>query len=196
MGASVGMAHGISKASDNSKKAVAVIGNSTFVPSGITGIIDAGYNKSDIFVLILDNSTTGMTGHQDHPATGYTIRGEETFKLDLLSLCKTIGCSVVEEINPYSINENIVSIKYSDVDKIISELGVKFYKIDIPSLITQIGNPRVQNTIMLGAFSKFIGIEESFFKKAIENNVKPEFATINLKAFEIGRNIDLGEVRI
>ncbi len=110
MGASVGMAHGISKASNKKAKAVAVIGDSTFVHSGITGLIDAVYNKSDILLLILDNSTTGMTGHQDHPATGYTIRGEETFKLDLVSLCKTIGCSVVEEINPYNINENIKKI--------------------------------------------------------------------------------------
>ncbi|WAM34979.1 indolepyruvate ferredoxin oxidoreductase subunit alpha [Caldicellulosiruptor morganii] len=120
MGASVGMAHGISKASNNGKKAVAVIGDSTFVHSGITGIIDAVYNKSDIIVLILGNSTTGMTGHQDHPATGYTIRGEETYKLDLLNLCKTIGCSVVEEINPYNINENL-----NKINELLKVPGVK-----------------------------------------------------------------------
>lgn len=127
MGASVGMAHGISKASNNSTKAVAVIGDSTFVHSGITGIIDAVYNKSDILVLILDNSTTGMTGHQDHPATGYTIRGEETFKLDLLSLCKTLGCSIVEEINPYNINENLKKI-----NTLIDMPGVKVLIVKAP----------------------------------------------------------------
>jgi len=127
MGASVGMAHGISKASDKKAKAVAVIGDSTFVHSGITGLIDAVYNKSDILLLILDNSTTGMTGHQDHPATGYTIRGEETFKLDLVSLCKTVGCSVVEEINPYNINENIKKIS-----TLIDMPGVKVLIVKAP----------------------------------------------------------------
>lgn len=127
MGASVGMAHGISKASDKKAKAVAVIGDSTFVHSGITGLVDAVYNKSDILLLILDNSTTGMTGHQDHPATGYTIRGEETFKLDLVSLCKTVGCSVVEEINPYNINENIKKIS-----TLIDMPGVKVLIVKAP----------------------------------------------------------------
>ncbi|AZT90204.1 indolepyruvate ferredoxin oxidoreductase subunit alpha [Caldicellulosiruptor changbaiensis] len=127
MGASVGMAHGISKASDKKAKVVAVIGDSTFVHSGITGLIDAVYNKSDMLLLILDNSTTGMTGHQDHPATGYTIRGEETFKLDLVSLCKTIGCSVVEEINPYNINENIKKIS-----TLIDKPGVKVLIVKAP----------------------------------------------------------------
>lgn len=127
MGASVGMAHGISKASDGSAKAVAVIGDSTFVHSGITGLIDAVYNKSDVLVLILDNSTTGMTGHQDHPATGYTIKGEETFKLDFLTLCKSLGCSVVEEIDPYNINENIKKI-----NELIDMPGVKVAIVKAP----------------------------------------------------------------
>ncbi|ADQ04843.1 indolepyruvate ferredoxin oxidoreductase, alpha subunit [Caldicellulosiruptor owensensis OL] len=120
MGASVGMAHGISNASDKKQKVVAVIGDSTFIHSGITGVIDAVYNGSDILVLILDNSTTGMTGHQDHPSTGYTIKGEQAYKLDLATLCKILGCSVVEEINPYNINENLEKIK-----KLIDVPGVK-----------------------------------------------------------------------
>jgi len=68
-----------------------------------------------------------MTGHQDHPATGYTIRGEETFKLDLLSLCKTLGCSIVEEINPYNINENLKKI-----NALIDMPGVKFLIVKAP----------------------------------------------------------------
>ena len=111
MGASIGMAHGISNASDKKQKVVAVIGDSTFIHSGITGIIDAVYNGSDILVLILDNSTTGMTGHQDHPATGYTIKGEQTYKIDLTALCKVLGCSVGEEIDPYKIDQNLDKIK-------------------------------------------------------------------------------------
>jgi len=111
MGASIGMAHGISNASDKKQKVIAVIGDSTFVHSGITGIIDAVYNGSDILVMILDNSTTGMTGHQDHPATGYTIKGEQTYKLDLMSLCRALGCVAVEEVNPYKIKENVEKIK-------------------------------------------------------------------------------------
>jgi len=111
MGASIGMAHGISNASDKKQKVVAMIGDSTFIHSGITGIIDAVYNGSDILVLILDNSTTGMTGHQDHPATGYTIKGEQTYKIDLAALCKVLGCSVVEEIDPYKIDQNLDKIK-------------------------------------------------------------------------------------
>jgi indolepyruvate ferredoxin oxidoreductase alpha subunit len=110
MGASIGMAHGISKVSDPSIKTIAVIGDSTFIHSGITGLIDAVYNKSNILILILDNITTGMTGHQDHPATGYNIKGEETRQLDMAKLCRSIGCDVVEEIDPYRINENIKRI--------------------------------------------------------------------------------------
>lgn len=111
MGASVGMAHGISKASDGVQKVIAVIGDSTFIHSGITGLVDAVYNKSDILVLILDNSTTAMTGHQDHPATGYTIKGEKTNQIDLVELCKAIGADIVEVINPYDIKGNLNKVK-------------------------------------------------------------------------------------
>ena len=103
MGASIGMAHGINKArgSDFAKKTVAVIGDSTFIHSGITGLINMIYNKGNSTVLILDNSITGMTGHQDNPATGYTIRREETIQLNLEKLCEALGIPDVRVVDPF-----------------------------------------------------------------------------------------------
>lgn len=103
MGASVGMAHGFEKAlgKEGAKNVVAVIGDSTFVHSGITGLINAVYNNSNLKLLILDNSTTGMTGHQDHPATGKTLSGESTKQLDLIALVKATGVDSVNLIDAY-----------------------------------------------------------------------------------------------
>jgi indolepyruvate ferredoxin oxidoreductase alpha subunit len=97
MGASVSMAHGMEKAlgRENSKNVLAVIGDSTFVHSGITGLIDIVYNQSASTVLILDNITTGMTGHQDHPSTGKTIKGEPAPLLNLEKLCEAVGVNRV-----------------------------------------------------------------------------------------------------
>lgn len=105
MGASVGMAHGFEKAlgREQSKKTVAVIGDSTFVHSGITGLVNAVYNKSNITIIILDNSTTGMTGHQENPATGKTIRRETTHKLDLYDLCLACGADSVRVTDAYDL---------------------------------------------------------------------------------------------
>ncbi|WP_026485815.1 indolepyruvate ferredoxin oxidoreductase subunit alpha [Caldanaerobius polysaccharolyticus] len=107
MGASIGMAHGMEKAlgRDFSRKVVAVIGDSTFIHSGITGLIDIVYNKGASTVIILDNSTTGMTGHQDHPATGFTIRKDPAYKLDLEALIKAIGVNDVAVVDPYRVHE-------------------------------------------------------------------------------------------
>ena len=93
MGASVSGAHGmaVARGREFAKKTVAVIGDSTFVHSGITGLIDIVYNQGTSTVIILDNSITGMTGHQHHPATGYTIKGEPTRRLDLELLVKAVG---------------------------------------------------------------------------------------------------------
>lgn len=103
MGASVGIAHGFEKARgrEQSKKTVAVIGDSTFIHSGITGLIGAVYNKSNITLIILDNSTTGMTGHQQHPATGFTLKQEPAKILDIVALCKTVGCDSVRVVDSY-----------------------------------------------------------------------------------------------
>ena len=107
MGASVSAAHGMAKArgAQFNKKLVSVIGDSTFMHSGITGLVDIVYNKGANTVIILDNSITGMTGHQDNPTTGYTIRGEETRQVNLVSLCRSIGVEHVVVADPFDTKE-------------------------------------------------------------------------------------------
>ena len=103
MGASIGMSHGMAKArgKEFSKHVVGIIGDSTFIHSGITGLIDIVYNKGISTIIIADNSITGMTGHQHHPATGFTLKGETTYALDIPQLCKAIGISNVVIVNAY-----------------------------------------------------------------------------------------------
>ena len=105
MGASVSAAHGMSRAGgeETNKKLVSVIGDSTFIHSGITGLIDIVYNKGNNTVIILDNSITGMTGHQDNPTTGKTIRGEATKQVDLLALCRAVGVERVRVEDPFDL---------------------------------------------------------------------------------------------
>lgn len=107
MGASIGMAHGMEKAqgADFGKKTVAVLGDSTFIHSGITGLIDIVYNKGNTTVLILDNSITGMTGHQHNPTTGFTIKGEPARQVDLFQLAKAVGVDRVKIADPFDIKE-------------------------------------------------------------------------------------------
>ena len=105
MGASVSAAHGMAKVRgpEFSKKLVSVIGDSTFIHSGITGLINTVYNKGAGTVIILDNSITGMTGHQDNPTTGKTIRGEATKQVDLELLCKAVGIDSVRIADPFDV---------------------------------------------------------------------------------------------
>ena len=107
MGASVSAAHGMAKArgTEFNKKLVSVIGDSTFMHSGITGLVDIVYNKGNNTVIILDNSITGMTGHQENPTTGRTIRGEATKQVDLIALCKAVGIDHVTVCDPFDIKE-------------------------------------------------------------------------------------------
>lgn len=107
MGASVSAAMGMAKARgpEFNKKLVSVIGDSTFMHSGITGLVDIVYNKGANTVIILDNSITGMTGHQDNPTTGYTIRKEETKQVNLITLCKSIGVEHVVVSDPFDVKE-------------------------------------------------------------------------------------------
>lgn len=114
MGASVGMAHGFEKARgrEQSEHTVAVIGDSTFIHSGITGLINAVYNMSNITLIILDNSTTGMTGHQQHPATGLTLKQQPAPVLDIVALCRTVGCASVRVVDSYDLAE---------VEKVVKE---------------------------------------------------------------------------
>ena len=107
MGASVSALHGYNKArgKEAEQKSVAVIGDSTFSHSGITGLIDIAYNKSNSVVIILDNSITGMTGHQQNPTTGYNIKGDPTTAVDLEALCKAVGINRVRVCDPYDLKE-------------------------------------------------------------------------------------------
>ncbi|MCR4434434.1 MAG: indolepyruvate ferredoxin oxidoreductase subunit alpha [Clostridiales bacterium] len=107
MGASIGMTHGMEKArgASFSRKTVAVLGDSTFIHSGITGLIDIVYNKGNSTVIILDNSITGMTGHQHNPATGYTIKGEPTKQVDLVKLANAVGVERVRVVDPFNLKE-------------------------------------------------------------------------------------------
>ncbi|BDV43246.1 indolepyruvate oxidoreductase subunit IorA [Geotalea uraniireducens] len=105
MGASIGNATGITKvvSPEERQKVVAVIGDSTFLHSGITGLLDMVYNKAPATVVILDNRITAMTGRQENPASGYTLMGEETFQVDLAQLCNTLGVQHVRTVDPYDL---------------------------------------------------------------------------------------------
>ena len=107
MGASVSALHGYNKARgpEAEKKSVAVIGDSTFAHSGITSLIDIAYNRSNSVVIVLDNSITGMTGHQQNPTTGYNIKGEPATAVDLEALCHAIGIQRVTVVDPYDLKE-------------------------------------------------------------------------------------------
>lgn len=105
MGASITMAHGFEKAAESSDNLVAVLGDSTFFHSGITGLINMNYNGSKGTVIVLDNRITGMTGHQDNPSTGKNAKGEEAPAVDIAALCRAIGVKNIVEIDPFDIKE-------------------------------------------------------------------------------------------
>ncbi|MGD0779462.1 MAG: indolepyruvate ferredoxin oxidoreductase subunit alpha [Dehalococcoidales bacterium] len=112
MGAGIGQALGIEKAGVKSK-IVAVIGDSTFMHSGITGLVDAVYNEGHITILILDNHTTAMTGHQQHPGTGISAQGKETHAVDIESLCRGIGVKDLKVINAFDLKALRTGVKDS-----------------------------------------------------------------------------------
>jgi len=103
MGASISNGHGAQKIFSKfgiDKRAVAVIGDSTFFHTGINSLFDAVYNKSNLVTCILDNRITGMTGHQENPGSGYTLQGEPTTEIDIAALCRAAGVNHVETVNP------------------------------------------------------------------------------------------------
>ncbi|MDD5354915.1 MAG: indolepyruvate ferredoxin oxidoreductase subunit alpha [bacterium] len=112
MGASIGNAIGMQKAGVD-EKLIAVIGDSTFLHSGITGLIDAVYNKAKITLIILDNKTTAMTGHQEHPGTGKTAQGEETVAVSLESIVRAIGVKNIQLVSAWDIKALKNSVKTS-----------------------------------------------------------------------------------
>jgi indolepyruvate ferredoxin oxidoreductase, alpha subunit len=124
MGASIGMTHGMAKALGESGKGkvIGVIGDSTFLHGGVHPLMDVAYNKSYATIIVMDNRTTGMTGSQEHPGTGYTIRGEKTNKVDIAQLGRALGIESVRKVNPWNIGETEKVIK-EELDK------------DCPSLI-------------------------------------------------------------
>ncbi len=105
MGASVSGLHGFNLARGEAAegKSVAVIGDSTFMHSGMTGLVNIAYNATNSTVIILDNSITGMTGHQQNPTTGYNIKGDPAAKVDLEALCKALGINRVRVVDPYDL---------------------------------------------------------------------------------------------
>lgn len=113
MGASVSALHGfnVARGKDQAKKSVAVIGDSTFIHSGITGLIDIAYNKGFSTVIVLDNSITGMTGHQNNPANGLTIKGDPTVAVNLEALAKAVGFENVVVVDPFDIEGTRAAVK-------------------------------------------------------------------------------------
>ena len=113
MGASVSGIHGFNKAgaAGRTGKTVAVIGDSTFIHSGVTGLINIAYNESASVVIILDNSTTGMTGHQQNPTTGFNLKGDPCTKIDLEALCRAVGIRRVRVVDPYNLDECDKAVK-------------------------------------------------------------------------------------
>ena len=124
MGASVSALHGmrLARGTEFAGKAVAVIGDSTFVHSGITGLINTAYNGGNTTTIVLDNSITGMTGHQDNPTTGKTLQGDNTVKLNLELLARACGYEHIAVVDPYDLKET---------ERVIKEQ----LAIDAPSLI-------------------------------------------------------------
>ena len=113
MGASVSGLHGFSKSQQGAmdNKTVAVIGDSTFMHSGITGLVNMAYNESNATVIIVDNSITGMTGHQQNPTTGFNLKGDPCAKIDLETLCRAVGIKRVRVVDPYDLDQCDKAIK-------------------------------------------------------------------------------------
>ena len=179
MGASISAIHGFNKAlgTESEGRTVAVIGDSTFMHSGMTGLANIAYNQSNSTVIILDNSITGMTGHQQNPTTGYNIKGDPAGKIDLEALCRAMGFNRVRVVDPYdlkacdqAVKEELAAdepsviisrrpcallkyVKHSaplavDTDKCV---GCKnCMKIGCPAISIREGKAHVDNTLCVG----------------------------------------------
>ena len=179
MGASISAIHGFNKAlgGESEGKTVAVIGDSTFMHSGMTGLANIAYNQSNSTVIILDNSITGMTGHQQNPTTGYNIKGDPAGKIDLESLCRAMGFNRVRVVDPYDLKACDQAVKEElaadEPSVIISRrpcallkyvkhkaplavnkdkcIGCKScMKIGCPAISIKEGKARVDNTLCVG----------------------------------------------
>ena len=179
MGASISAIHGFNKAlgSESEGRTVAVIGDSTFMHSGMTGLANIAYNQSNSTVIILDNSITGMTGHQQNPTTGYNIKGDPAGKIDLEALCRSMGFHRVRVVDPYDLKACDQAVKEElaadEPSVIISRrpcallkyvkhkaplavnrdkcIGCKScMKIGCPAISIKEGKARVDNTLCVG----------------------------------------------
>jgi indolepyruvate ferredoxin oxidoreductase alpha subunit len=109
MGAGIGMAHGMQKAG-NARKVVGIVGDSTFFHSGITGILDIAYNRGQALIIVVDNRTTAMTGHQDHPGTGKTLMGQVTGEVSIEAVARACGFQRVHTIDPNDLDQCVQTI--------------------------------------------------------------------------------------
>ena len=179
MGASISAIHGFNKAlgAEGEGRTVAVIGDSTFMHSGMTGLANIAYNQSNSTVIILDNSITGMTGHQQNPTTGYNIKGDPAGKIDLEALCRSMGFHRVRVVDPYDLKACDQAVKEElaadEPSVIISRrpcallkyvkhkaplavnrdkcIGCKScMKIGCPAISIKEGKARVDNTLCVG----------------------------------------------
>jgi indolepyruvate ferredoxin oxidoreductase alpha subunit len=142
MGAGIGQALGMTRAGVKSK-VIAVIGDSTFMHSGITGLVDAVYNQGHITILILDNRTTAMTGHQEHPGTGISAQGEETFAVDIESLARGIGVKDVKVVNAFDLKALRAGVRDS-LDR--PEVSVIIVRGSCAMRVRKRANPRKVDT--------------------------------------------------
>lgn len=145
MGASISMSHGFEKArgQDSARDTVAVLGDSTFFHSGITGLINMNYNQATGTVIVLDNRITGMTGHQQNPSTGKNIRNEEAPSVDIAELCKACGIKHITEVDPFDLPEVERIIKEETAREAVSVIITKrpcaliVKQPDVPHVITE-----------------------------------------------------------
>ena len=129
MGAGLGIAQGVGRVKPDTK-CFAFVGDSTFFASAITGVVNAVYNQADMTLVVLDNSTTAMTGHQPHPGTGHTMMGEFTDKVDIESILRGIGVETVVRQNPMDLDASVEVIK-----KVADEPGVKAVIFESPCAV-------------------------------------------------------------
>jgi indolepyruvate ferredoxin oxidoreductase alpha subunit len=167
MGASIGQTHGMAKALGKAGegKIVGVIGDSTFLHTGVGSLINIGYNTSYATIIILDNYTTGMTGSQEHPGTGYTIRGEKAHKVDFVELARVVGIENPRKVNPWDL-ETTEKVLREELEKeepslIVSEgpcmlLRRAFKKLNKPLVIDSTKCIGCKGCINLGCPALFI----------------------------------------
>lgn len=129
MGAGLGIAQGVGRVKPDTK-CFAFVGDSTFFASAITGVVNAVYNQADMTLIVLDNSTTAMTGHQPHPGTGHTMMGEFTDKIDIESILRGIGVETVVRQDPFKLDEAVETVK-----RVADEPGVKAIIFEAPCAV-------------------------------------------------------------